>query len=245
MTPCGAARRALRPRRRGAFPAAAALACLSLLGGCATTPPGPRSLVPAAAFPIAVPRGPIAEDGSVFPATSSGSIYEPKRDWRPGDLVAIDIVTSTTAVNDDAAALSRTGTVDNAVTSFFGVPLNFGSLAGTPFSPSINTSSSNTYSGTGTESASNNITGEVEAVVTRVDPNGTLALEGRTNVNVNGNVNAIVVTGYASPDDITANATISSNNVADMNVQYVGNGPINDAHRVPLLQQVLDVIWPF
>ncbi len=54
-----------------------------------------------------------------------------------------------------------------------------------------------------------------------------------------------IVTGYASPDDITANATISSNNVADMNVQYVGNGPINDAHRVPLLQQVLDVIWPF
>jgi flagellar L-ring protein precursor FlgH len=148
-------------------------------------------------------------------------------------------------VNDEAASLSRAGTVANSVTSFFGVPLNFGSLAGTPFSPTINTASSSSYTGTGTEAASNNITGEVEAVVTRVDPNGTLALEGRTNVNVNGNVNAIVVTGYASPDDITANATISSNNVADMNVQYVGNGPINDAHRVPLLQQVLDVIWPF
>jgi flagellar L-ring protein precursor FlgH len=220
-------------------------ACLGLLGGCATTAPSSRSLVPASAFPIAVPRGPIAEDGSVFPAASSGSIYEPKRDWRPGDLVAIDIVTSTTAVDNDAAALSRAGTVANSVTSFFGVPLNFGSLAGTPFSPTINTSSSNTYTGTGTESASNNITGEVEAVVTRVDPNGTLALEGRTNVNVNGNVNAIVVTGYASPDDITANATISSNNVADMNVQYVGNGPINDAHRVPLLQQIIAKIWPF
>ncbi len=222
-----------------------ALACLGLLCGCATTAPSSHSLVPAEAFPISVPRGPVAENGSVFPATSSGSIYEPKRDWRPGDLVAIDIVTTTTAANNDAASLSRTGAVADSVTSFFGVPLNFGSLAGTPFSPSINTSSSNTYTGTGTEAASNDITGEVEAVVTRVDPNGTLALEGRTNVNVNGNVNAIVVTGYASPDDITANATISSNNVADMNVQYVGNGPINDAHRVPLLQQILDVIWPF
>ena len=221
------------------------LACLGLLSGCAAMAPGSRSLVPASAFPIAVPRGPIAENGSVFPATSSGSIYEPKRDWHPGDLVAIDIVTSTTAADNDAAALNRAGTVSNSVTSFFGVPLNFGSLNGTPFSPTINTSSSNQYTGTGTEAASNTITGEVEAVVTRVDPNGTLALEGRTNVNVNGNINAIVVTGYASPDDITANATISSNNVADMNVQYVGSGPINDAHQVPLLQQILAKIWPF
>ncbi len=231
--------------QRGASSALCGLACLGLLVGCATTAPGLRSLVPASAFPIAVPRGPVAEDGSVFPATSSGSIYEPKRDWRPGDLVAIDIVTSTTAANNDAATLKRVGTVDDNVTSFFGVPLNFGSLAGTPFSPSISTSSDNEYTGSGTEAASNTISGEVEAVVTRVDPNGTLALEGRTNVNVNGNVNAIVVTGYASPSDITANATISSNNVADMNVQYVGNGPINDAHQVPLLQQILNKIWPF
>ncbi len=228
-----------------AFRALGGLACLCVLGGCATTAPGSRALVPASAFPIAVSRGPVAENGSIFPATSSGSIYEPKRDWRPGDLVAIDIVTSTTAGNNDATSISRAGTIATSVTSFFGVPLNFGSLAGVPFSPAISTSSANQYTGTGTEAASNNITGEVEAVVTRVDPNGTLALEGRTNINVNGNVNAIVVTGYASPDDITANATISSNNVADMNVQYVGNGPINDVHRVPLLQQFLGKFWPF
>jgi flagellar L-ring protein precursor FlgH len=222
----------------------AALA-LVLLGGCVTNAPSNRSLVPATQFPIASSRGPIAENGSIFPATSSGSLYEPKRDWRPGDLVAIDIVTTTSASNNDATSLSRSGTVSNSVTSFFGVPLNFGSLAGTPFSPTISTSSANKYTGTGTEAASNAITGSIEAVVTRVDPNGILALEGRTNVNINGNVTAIVVTGYASPQDITANATISSNNVAGMNVQYVGNGPVNDAHQVPLLQQVIDKIWPF
>lgn len=221
------------------------LCAVLLLGGCATRAPSNRALVPATQFPIAASRGPVAENGSVFPVGSSGSLYEPKRDWRPGDLVAIDIVTTTTASNNDATTLSRSGTVSNSVTSFFGVPLNFGSLAGTPFSPTITTSSENKYAGTGTEAASNAVTGSIEAVVTRVDPNGILSLEGRTNVNVNGNVTAIVVTGYASPQDITANATISSNNVAGMNVQYVGNGPVNDAHQVPLLQQILDKIWPF
>ncbi len=235
-----AARCPVRVRRH-----AGCLCMLLCLAACATEAPSARSLVPATAFPIAVPRGPVAENGSVFPATSSGSLYEPKRDWRPGDLVAIDIVTTTSATNNDATTLSRDGTVSNSVTSFFGVPLNFGSLAGTPFSPNISTASSNKYAGSGTEAASNTISGTIEAVVTRVDPNGTLALEGRTNVNVNGNVTALVVTGYASPQDITANATVSSNNVAGMNVQYVGNGPVNDSHQVPLLQQVLDKIWPF
>jgi flagellar L-ring protein precursor FlgH len=227
------------------FPLPMAAVGLLLLAGCATNAPSNRSLVPATQFPIASSRGPIAENGSIFPATTSGSLYEPKRDWRPGDLVAIDIVTTTTASNKDATSLSRSGSVSNSVTSFFGVPLNIGSLAGTPFSPTISTSSANQYTGTGTEAASNAISGSIEAVVTRVDPNGILALEGRTNVNINGNVTAIVVTGYASPQDITANATISSNNVAGMNVQYVGNGPVNDAHQVPLLQQVIDKIWPF
>jgi flagellar L-ring protein FlgH len=218
---------------------------LCTLGACATKVPGPPSLVKPAVFPIDVLPQQEAVDGSVFPASTSGSLYEPRRDWRTGDLVTIDIVTSTVAANTDNAALKRTGLVNNAVTSFMGVPLSFGHLNGSSFSPEISATTDQEYTGAGTDTASNNISGQVEAVITHVDPNGTLALEGRTNVNINGNVTSIVVTGYASPDDIAANTTISSNNVADMNVQYVGNGPINAAHQVPWFQQILSKVWPF
>jgi flagellar L-ring protein FlgH len=218
---------------------------LCALGACATKAPGPPALVKPAAFPIDVLPQQQAVDGSVFPASTSGSLYEPRRDWQPGDLVTINIVTSTVAANTDNAALKRTSTVNNAVTSFMGVPLSFGHLNGSSFSPEIAANTDQEYTGAGTATASNNISGQVEAVITHVDPNGTLALEGRTNVNINGNVTSIVVTGYASPDDIAANTTISSNNVADMNVQYVGNGPINDAHQVPWFQQILSKAWPF
>jgi flagellar L-ring protein FlgH len=154
-------------------------------------------------------------------------------------------VTSATADNTDNAALKRTGTLNDSLSSFMGVPLNFGDLNGSSFSPHFKASSDQEYTGAGTAAASNNISGQVEAVITHVDPNGTLALAGRTNVNINGNVTSIVVTGYASPDDIAANTTISSNNVADMNVQYVGNGPVNGAHQVPWLQQILTFVSPF
>ena len=119
-------------------------------------------------------------------------------------------------------------------------------ILSTSFAPNIGTTSDQEYNGAGSAAASNDISGQVEAVITQVDPNGTLALSGRTNVNINGNVTSIVVTGYASPDDITANRTISSNKVADMNVQYVGDGPIlSGAHTVPWLEQILNKVSPF
>jgi flagellar L-ring protein precursor FlgH len=220
-------------------------AVLAVLSGCATKPPAPPMIVKPAEFPINVQPQIATRDGSVFPPATSGSLYEPRRDWRPGDLVTIDIVTSSTANNTDADSLKRTGTINDAITSFMGVPLNFGHVNGSPISPAVNATSDQEYAGTGSAAAANNISGQVEAVITAVDPNGTLALAGRTNVNINGNVTSIVVTGYASPDDIAANTTISSNNVADMNVQYVGNGPINDAHTVPWLQQILSKVSPF
>jgi len=215
------------------------------LAGCATKAPGPTQVVQPEAFPIDVQPQAQTTDGSVFPATTSGSLYEPRRDWRPGDLVTINIVTSSTADNTDDNSLKRTGTINDTLTSFMGIPLNFGYVDGSRISPNIVTSSDQEYTGNGSAVAASDITGQVEAVITHVDPNGTLALAGRTNVNVNGNVTSIVVTGYASPDDIAANTTISSNNVADMNVQYVGNGPINAAHQVPWLQQLLSKFWPY
>jgi flagellar L-ring protein precursor FlgH len=221
------------------------LAASGALVAC-THAPGPITMVKPAAFPVTVAPEVASGDGSVFPAASEGSLYEPRRDWRIGDLVTIDIVTATTANDTDNDSLKRTGTVTNTLTSFMGVPLNFGlNATGTPFSPSINAASNQSYAGAGSAAATSNVTGQVEAVITHIDPNGTLALAGRTNVNLNGNVTSIVVTGYASPDDIAANTTISSNNVADMNVQYVGNGPINDAHQVPWLQQLLSKFWPY
>jgi flagellar L-ring protein precursor FlgH len=218
---------------------------LGPLAGCAAVP-GPMTIVKPSEFPITVNPLIPTVDGSIFPASTSGSLYQPRRDWRPGDLVTINIVTSSTATNVDAASLKRTGTLNDSLTSFMGVPLNFGrSSSGTPFSPSVGANSDQEYNGAGSAAASNDISGQVEAVITNVDPNGTLALAGRTNVNINGNVTSIVVTGYASPDDIAANTTISSNNVADMNVQYVGDGPINEAHQVPWLQQILSKVSPF
>ena len=231
-------------KKKSLLPSWFALTLSLATAGCAS-PPGPLTTIQPAAFPVAVSPQAASTDGSVFPSASSGSLYEPRKDWRIGDLVTINIVTSSSAANNDNDSLTRKGTLNDALTSFMGVPLTFGSMNGSPFSPSVAATSDQEYTGAGSAQASNDVSGQVEAVITQIDANGTLALSGRTNVNVNGNVTSILVTGYASPDDIAANTTISSNNVADMNVQYVGDGPLAGAHQVPWLQQILNKVSPF
>jgi len=222
-----------------------ALLLLAGLAACQATPPPPSEIAKAAPFPVAVQAQTQTEGGSAFPMANAGSLYEPRRHWRPGDLVTINIVTTATAADTDDASLKRTGSIDDSMTNFMGVPLTFGRANGASITPSVGATSDQEFTGTGAATAANDITGQVEAVITSVDANGILALSGRTNVNINGNITSIVVTGYASPDDIAANTTISSNNVADMNVQYVGDGPLAGAHEVPWLQQILNKAWPF
>ncbi|HYP64401.1 MAG TPA: flagellar basal body L-ring protein FlgH, partial [Acidocella sp.] len=123
-----------------------ALAVL-FLASCATKAPGPPALVQPAPFPVDVRPPEEAQNGSVFPASTSGSLYEPRRDWRVGDLVTIDIVTSSTANNTDNAALKRTGAISNSMTSFMGIPMSFGHINGGSLSPSIDASSDQEYAG--------------------------------------------------------------------------------------------------
>lgn len=220
-------------------------ACLALLSACATEAPGKIYFVKPTAFPVEVRPTPDSSNGSVFPVDASGSLYGNQRFWEAGDLVTVNVTLSTTAQDNNAGSLSKSSSVASSVTSFGGVPLQFGQFHGTPFSPSVGLSNKQDFTGTGATSASNAVTGQIACVVTAMEPNGVLALSGRTNVNINGNVTGMVVTGYARPQDIGANDTINSAQLANMNVQYVGTGSINSAHHIPWLESTLSKYSPF
>jgi len=218
---------------------------LAALGGCATTPPTQNAYLKPQALPVTPQSPPASENGSVFAPNAHVSLFQDHRLWRAGDLVTIDIAQNASASTDDNSQLQRQASTDNSVSAFMGVPLTFGHHAGQQFSPSFKTSDNTNFKGKGQTSASNQVQGQVTAVVTRVEANGILALRGRTDVNISGDVRSIDITGYARPQDIGPDNTVSSNDLANMNVQYVGQGPMQTAHHVPWLQNILNKYWPF
>lgn len=216
-----------------------------LLTGCATRAPSKMYFVKPTNFPVKVQNQPDAENGSVFPVDSTGSLYGNQSVWQTGDIVTINVTLSTNAQDNDAGALTKASSVSDSVSTVLGIAPQFGLLNGSKFSPSIGLSNKQSFSGTGSTSGSNSMTTELAAVVTSIQPNGVLALSGRTNVNINGNVTGIEVTGYARPQDIGPNNTLGSSQLADANIQYVGVGDVNSAHHIPWLESSISKYSPF
>lgn len=222
-----------------------AIICLMLVAGCATQAPGKLYFVKPSAFPVHVQSTADAHLGSVFPPEATGSLYSNQRFWQTGDIVTVAVTLASSAQDNSSGGLNKSSTLDLGITKVFGVAPQIGSLAGVPFSPSFGWGSTQKFTGTGSSSTSNSVTTNIAAVVTGVEPNGVLALSGRTNVNINGNVTGIEVTGYARPQDIGPNNTVSSDQLADANIQYVGTGATNSAQHVPWLQGIVSQYSPF
>lgn len=212
---------------------AAGLGLAVAVSGCATKAPDQKYFVQPAPFPVHVRPSPDAVNGSIVPANATGSPYGNQTDWQTGDIVTVNVSLSTAAQNSDNGNLKKSASFDSSGTKLLG------------FKPVLQLSTQSNFTGTGTTSGSNTVTTELAAVVTQIEPNGVLALRGRTNVNINGNVTGIEVTGFARPQDIGPNNTLASSQLADANIQYVGIGDINSAHHVPWLESTLSKYSPF
>lgn len=215
-----------------------ASACLVALGGCAPfqthTPPLQPQTPPVVAQPTMASAG-----GSLFIPSQHVSLFQDHRLWHPGDLVTIDVAQNASASTSDGSNLQKSGSASAAVTNVLGFTPHAGK-----FNPSVASSSAFGSKGAGSSTASASVAADVTAMVTRVEANGVLQIAGRTNVNVDGNVRTVEITGFVRPQDIDASNVVSSNSVADMNVQYVGIGPTESAQRVPWGIRWLAKYWP-
>jgi flagellar L-ring protein precursor FlgH len=72
-----------------------------------------------------------------------------------------------------------------------------------------------------------------------------LLIEGRRQLTVNAEDQFIVITGIVRTDDIAADNTIASQNIADARIVYTGEGVINDKMRPGWLTRAVDWVWPF
>lgn len=85
----------------------------------------------------------------------------------------------------------------------------------------------------------------IAATVSDILPNGNIVLEARKSVRSNWNIWTYSLTGIARPEDVLANNTIMSENVAMMNIAKSEKGKIRDASRRGWLMTTYDFLSPF
>lgn len=163
---------------------------------------------------------------------SSTPLYTDTRARAVGDLLTVIIVQQSSA-NTTSSHNTAKGT-------------NVSSEAGSGWLgsfPGFGVKADRTTTGTGTAATSTQLTDRLTVQVKEVLPNGNLRVEGSRNLQLEKDEMILVFSGIVRQEDIAPDNSISSIQVAELNLDVKGTGPIAEKQRPGLLSRLLSLLW--
>jgi flagellar L-ring protein precursor FlgH len=156
----------------------------------------------------------------------AGSMFSDPKATNIGDALTVIIQESASATNRTSTSTDKNNDVqiESAIPGAGNV-LDFIPLH------ALDSSSSSEFDGSGSTSRSVSLNARVTANVIGKKHNGDLLIEGVRTLKLNGETEAIYVSGSVSPAFIRANNTILSTSVGDLNIEYTGKGTITQGSR--------------
>ncbi|AWK41724.1 flagellar basal body L-ring protein FlgH [Photorhabdus laumondii subsp. laumondii] len=235
--------RHLRKNMANKWRCSIALAVLSLTG-CAYIPQKPLVEGATTAAP-SVATAPVP-NGAIFQVVQPvyygyQPLFEDRRPRNIGDTLTITLQENVSASKNSSANASRNGknTFSAALTPRFLKGLIGGDKT------DLDMEAENTFGGKGGANANNTFKGTITVTVDRLLANGNLHVVGEKQIAINQGTEFIRFSGVVNPRTINANNTVSSNQVADARIEYVGNGYINEAQNMGWLQRFFLNVAPF
>ena len=178
-------------------------------------------------------------------------LYADRRSYSVGDLITIDVGESSSLAASQKSVRNRQSQVENAVKQFLFANSKMGTHNGGLPGTEIETKSSN--KGGGSIANTKDLKGRVSVVIIDVLPNGVLVLEGARMVTFSGESYYAVLKGMVRQEDIGIGFReglryrniVSSQYIADAQIEFVSKGSLNDAQKESWYQRIASVINPF
>jgi len=183
-----------------------------------------------------------AQADSLFPGSStdvaktsaaSVSLFSDNKARRVGDTLTIVISENASTTSQASTKTSKNET------------LNYGPGFGPILHniPAFGLNGSIGSNASGSTNRTDNLAASIAVTVTRVLPNGNLAIEGKRKVGMNAETQEITLTGLVRPQDIAFDNTIRSPLVADAQIKYGGRGPVGDKQHDGLISRVFKFLF--
>jgi flagellar L-ring protein precursor FlgH len=224
--------------------------CVLLTSGCQTSGPV-RDLSYAPIRPVAVPPAPVG-NGAIYQAGHEVSWFEDIRARRVGDLLTVTLVENTAANKSAKSSAAKDNSIDIANPTILGSYPQFDASGLIPLASnkdnnlSFELNSASDFSGEGSSSQSNALSGNITVTVIEVLPNRNLYVRGEKRIGINQGNEYIRLSGIVRPEDITPQNTIESTRIADPTIVYVGEGMVADANTMGWLARFFNsVLFPF
>ncbi|HYV33160.1 MAG TPA: flagellar basal body L-ring protein FlgH [Candidatus Binatia bacterium] len=186
-----------------------------------------------------------AGPGSLWKEESSRSMFADKRARAIGDIINILVQENNTASKQNSTKTSKSSSVDASLDTILFSPSASGFLTKAGKLPAMKFGGSQSFDGGGQINNSEKITTRIAVRVTDVLPNGNMIIEGRRETLVSGERQEAVLRGVVRSEDVNANNTVFSYNVADASIRFLSKGTISDNQRKGWLHRVWEKITPF
>jgi flagellar L-ring protein precursor FlgH len=182
---------------------------------------------------------------SLWQQEGSRPMYADKRAVAVGDLITIVVQENTTASKNDQTSTSKKTSMDAAITSFLYSPAASGLLTKGGQLPALKYAMDHEFAGGGTINNSEQIVAQVTVRVIDVLPNKNMVIEGNRESSFGGEKQNVTLRGIVRPEDVMANNTVYSYNVADAKILIVTKGSITDSQKRGWFTWIWEKISPF
>lgn len=187
---------------------------------------------------------------------TANSLWQPEsrtffRDLRAnqvGDIIRVTVDISDSASLSNESEATRDTTEDAAAPQIFGFEQTLAAKLlpdGANLADLLTLSANRSVAGQGSIDRDESIRTEIAAVVTQKLPNGNLVISGSQEIRVNYELRRINISGVIRPQDIAADNSVTSSQVAEARISYGGKGAISDVQQPRYGYQVIDALSPF
>jgi len=184
---------------------------------------------------------------SLWHDDSSRAMYADKRATAVGDILTVLVQENSSATKKNTTATSKDAAMDASISTFL-----YGAGAGTSAllsrggqMPALKYDSKNSFSGGGSIDNSQNLVTSLAVKVIDVLPNRSLVIEGHRETSFSGEKQNAVLHGLVRPEDILANNTVYSYNIAEAKVEIISKGTISDNQRKGWFTRIWETVTPF
>lgn len=171
------------------------------------------------------------------------------RDFSVHDIVHVVVIVSAESATDEQVDLEKKTDAKMSLDQYIKLQANgllLPYLKGhTPEDLAFDATSSKKFEGDGTAEREDTMRTRLAAEIIEIKPNGNLVIEAKSRVTKSREKTIITVTGVVRPQDVGADNTVYSYNVADVDINYETSGPVSDANRRGWFTKLLDALWPF
>jgi len=188
-------------------------------------------------------------EGSLWEDNSRSTYFTDSKASGVGDILTVKILEVSKGSDTAGTNTNRDSSIDASVTNLFGLAGSLGLKnlwgKGTPFDLAVKGGMKNDYKGAGDTTREQTVTGTISVLVVDVTPAGNLVVAGKREIGLNKEKEVMVMSGVVRPEDVAADNSVFSTQIAEARIVYSGSGVISDKQGPGWLTRVLDYVWPF